>query len=98
MYPPFLNDLIKSRQEMIFKNLQEADNKFSEAENSLTTARKNLEVAKDKADQISTQSLVLSQQMTKNFFISIDEDIKRLKNSNISIIRFEEEKSINEVV
>ena len=98
MYPPFLNDLIKSRQEMIFKNLQEADNKFSEAENSLTTARKNLEVAKDKADQISTQSLVLSQQMTKNFFISIDEDIKRLKNSNISIIRFEEEKSINEGV
>lgn len=78
--------------------MQEADNKLREAEESLAFANKNFETAKLKAEQIRSQGLVLSGQTSKALLDAVEEDIKRLKASNLSSIRFEEEKSINEVV
>ena len=60
-------------------------------------AKNNLDNAKLKADQIRTQSSILSSETAKNILKSIEEDIKRLKMSNLSTIRLEEERSINEV-
>lgn len=77
--------------------MQDADSKFRDAEESLSFATKNLELSKTKAEQIRNQGLVLSSQTSKILLDSIDEDIKRLKSSSLSSIRFEEEKSINEV-
>lgn len=54
-------------------------------------------MAKNKADQIRQQGSILSIQTTKTLLEAVDEDIKRLKNVNLSTIRMEEEKSINEV-
>lgn len=77
--------------------MQDADNKFREAEENLAFAKKNLELAKVKSDQIRSQGFALSTQTSKVLLDSIDEDIKRLKSSSLSSIKFEEEKSINEV-
>jgi F0F1-type ATP synthase membrane subunit b/b' len=93
-----LSDLINSRKEAILRNLQEADNKLREAEENLSFAKKNFEVAKSKAEQIRSQGIALSVQTTTNLLSAVEEDIKRLKAANLSAVRFEEEKSINEVV
>lgn len=61
-------------------------------------AKKNFESAKSKAEQIRNQGITLSNQTSKTLLDAVEEDIKRLKASNLSTIRFEEEKSINEVV
>lgn len=55
-------------------------------------------MAKVKAEQIKEQGLILSSQTSKTLLEAAEEDIKRLKSSNLSAIRFEEEKSVNEVV
>lgn len=44
------------------------------------------------------QSRNLAIQTSKNLLDAVEIDIKRLENSNLSTIRFEEEKSINELV
>nr|YP_009389131.1 ATPase subunit I [Euglena archaeoplastidiata]AKR17904.1 ATPase subunit I [Euglena archaeoplastidiata] len=92
-----LGDLITSRKETILKNLQDADNKLREAEENFAFAKKAYEMAKVKAEQIKEQGLILSSQTSKTLLEAAEEDIKRLKSSNLSAIRFEEEKSVNEV-
>jgi hypothetical protein len=64
----------------------------------LLFAQKNFEIAQLKAKEIRDQSSVVSKQTYKNLLNVVDEDIKRLKISNLSFIKFEEEKSISEVV
>lgn len=89
--------MIKSRKESIVKNLQEAEIKFREAEENLIFAKKNFEIAKTKSEQIRDQGHTLSNQTSKFLLEAVEEDIKRLKASNLSTIRMEEEKSINEI-
>jgi len=93
-----LGDLITSRKETILKSLQDADNKLREAEENFAFAKKAYEMAKVKAEQIKEQGVILSSQTSKTLLEAAEEDIKRLKSSNLSAIRFEEEKSVNEVV
>jgi F0F1-type ATP synthase membrane subunit b/b' len=90
--------LLEERKATILRSLQEADNKFREAEENLAFAKKNFELAKAKSEEIRSQGLVLSSQTAKSLLNNVDSDIKRLKATNLSSIRFEEEKSINEVV
>lgn len=92
-----IGDIIKNRKETILKNLQDAESKFREAEENLTFAKKSFDMAKGKADQIRQQGSTLSIQTAKALLDAVDEDIKRLKNVNLSTVRMEEEKSINEV-
>lgn len=92
-----LTDAIKNHKEIILKNIQEAENKFKEAEENLLFARKNLETAKNKAENIKNQGNVLSKETLKSLLEAIDDDIKRLKKLNLSTIKLEEEKSINEI-
>lgn len=89
--------MIKNRKEGILKNLQEAEIKFREAEEKLSFARNNFEIAKTKAEQIRNQGTNLSNQTVKILLEAVEEDIKRLKASNLSTIKLEEEKSINEI-
>lgn len=92
-----LGDIIKSRKELILKNLQDAESKLREAEENLNFAKKNYETAKSKAEQIRQQGIVLANQTSKSLLEAIDDDIKRLRSVNLSTIKMEEEKSINEV-
>nr|YP_010700237.1 ATP synthase CF0 subunit I [Euglena deses]WCH63381.1 ATP synthase CF0 subunit I [Euglena deses] len=90
-------EIIKNRKDIILKNLQDAENKFREAEENLAFAKKNFETAKNKAEQIRNQGSILSTQTAKTLLESVEENIKRLKLVNLSTIKLEEEKSINEV-
>lgn len=90
--------MIKGRKDSILKSLQDADNRLREAEENLAFAKKNFDLAKVKAEQIKAQGVALSLQTSKTLLEVVDEDIKRLKAANLSTIKFEEEKSINEVV
>lgn len=92
-----LSDIVISRRETILKNIQEAEIKFKEAENSLLIAKNNLNNAVKKAEDIRFQGLNLSKQTKLALLESIKEDIKRIKNENVSILKFEEGKAINEV-
>lgn len=92
-----ISDIIKNRKETILKSLQEAESKFAEAEENLLFAKKNFEIAKVKAEEIRVQGSILSSQTVKSMLDSIEDDIKRLKSSNLSIIKLEEEKSVNEI-
>lgn len=94
---PKLTDIVKERKDNILKSIQDAENKFREAEEKLLLAKNNFEAAKIKAEQIKSQNSILSTETAKNILKSIEEDIKRLKMSNLSAIRLEEEKSVNEV-
>lgn len=89
--------MIQNRRETILKNLEDADNKFLEAQENLKMALKNLEASEIKANQIRSQSTFLANQTYKSLLDNIDEDIKRLEKLNVATIRFEEQKSINEV-
>lgn len=63
----------------------------------MSFAKENFELAKSRSEQIRNQGLVVAAQTAKTLLDTVEEDIKRLRASNLSAIRFEEEKSINEV-
>lgn len=94
----FLSDLINGRKSLIAKSLQEAESRFNEAEKNLLLSKENLLAAESRAEEIRKQALALSVQTSKQLLDSVEEDIKRLKLMNLSFVRFEEEKSIVEVV
>ena len=97
MFLPNLDNLIKSRQETIVKNLKEADNKFREAQEILSLALKNLTAADAKAQQIKAGSNAVATQTAINLLNAIEDDIKRLEKGNGSTIRFKEQKLLNKV-
>ena len=93
-----VSEYAQNRKDSILRNLQEADNKFKEASDNLAFAKQQFEVAKEKSEQIRSQGLVIAGQTSKKLLDAVEEDIKRLKDSALSAIRFEEEKSVSEVV
>lgn len=93
-----ISDYARDRKESILRNLQDADNRFKEASDNLSFAKEQFEVAKVKSEQIRSQGIVIANQTSKKLIETVDDDIKRLRDSALSTIRFEEEKSIAEVV
>lgn len=80
------------------KNLEEAENKFKEAENNLLFAKKNLSNSQLKAEEIRNQSLALSNQTFDLIINNSENEIKRLKSLNLAYILFEQGKSVSEVI
>nr|YP_010700346.1 ATP synthase CF0 subunit I [Flexiglena variabilis]WCH63487.1 ATP synthase CF0 subunit I [Flexiglena variabilis] len=93
-----LAEYAQNRKDSILRSLQEADNKFKEASDNLAFAKQQFEIAKEKSEQIRNQGFVIAGQTSKKLLDAVEEDIKRLKDSVLSAIRFEEEKSVSEVV
>ena len=79
------------------KSLQEAESKFQEAEDSLNSAKQNLELAKTKAQEIRKNGSIISSQTAKALLDAIEDEIKRIKQVNLSNLKLEEEKAISEV-
>jgi len=92
-----LSDTLKTRKEAILKSLQDADNKFQEATDKLNEAKKQFEFAKVKAEEIRAQGLVTADKSSKKLLARVEDDIKRLEESKVATLRFEEEKAITEV-
>lgn len=61
-------------------------------------AKSNFETSKVKATEIRNQAVLLSSQAKSNLLLDVENDIKRLKSVSLSIIRIEEDKSVNEMV
>lgn len=92
-----LADTLKNRKESILRNLQDADSKFQEASQNLETAKRQFQEASVKAEQIRNQGFSIASQSSKKLIESVEDDIKRLKETTLSTIQFEEENSIKEV-
>lgn len=54
-------------------------------------------MAKEKAEDIRNQSILLSLQTKKSLLLDIEEDVKRLQSSGLAVISLEEEKSVSEM-
>ena len=78
--------------------MQEAEDKFKEATSNLQYAKENLRNAKLQSEEIKRQGIVLANDVSQKLLSSIENDIQRLKNTNISILKYEEEKLVSEVV
>lgn len=92
-----LTSILKNRQELIVKSLNDAEERFQEATAKLEAAKAQLEVAKTKAEEIRAQGLVTAKQGSENLLARAEEDIKRLEDTKQTSLRFEEEKAIEEV-
>nr|ALP86080.1 ATPase subunit I [Phacus orbicularis] len=92
-----LSTILQERKESIVKNLQETEKNLKEASENLKFAKDQFELAKQKAEEIKLQGFSLANQTTKKIMELLEEDIKRLKESTLSTLKFEEEKLITEV-
>nr|YP_009540924.1 ATPase subunit I [Lepocinclis tripteris]AYQ93364.1 ATPase subunit I [Lepocinclis tripteris] len=92
-----ISDIVTNRKNTIQKSLEEAENKFRQAAENLSFAKEQLQKAKVKAEQIRSQGSSIAKQTSKKILTSAENDIKRLKETTLYAIQFEEEKSIVEV-
>jgi len=76
-----LTSILKNRQELIVKSLNDAEERFQEATAKLEAAKAQLEVAKTKAEEIRAQGLVTAKQGSENLLARAEEDIKRLEDT-----------------
>jgi len=92
-----LSSLLTNRKEMILKTLQDADDRYKEAEQKIADAKEQLELAKVKAEEIRAQSKASAALGTTNLLNRVEEDIKRLEETKQTTIRLEEEKAVAQV-
>jgi hypothetical protein len=78
--------------------LQDTEAKLIQAKKNLSFAVTNFENAKVKAEEIRNQGSIISSKTIKTLLENIDRDIQRLQMVSLSVVNFEQEKSINEVV
>jgi F-type H+-transporting ATPase subunit b len=92
-----LRSLLDNRKQTILNNLQEADQKAKEAEEKLTKARAQLELAKKKAIEIREQGTLTAEQEKKQAIRQTQEDVSRLEEIKQETIRFQQQKAISQV-
>jgi F-type H+-transporting ATPase subunit b len=92
-----LNSLLLARKENILKSIRDAESKQLEAATALETARNQLSVAEEKANQIRQDSKKLLQGRLEVLSQSVLDDIERLKASQQITIRLEQDKVVREL-
>lgn len=93
-----INDIVTNRKTTILKNLEEAETRFQQAANNLSFAKEQLQKAKVKSEQIRNQGITIAKQTANKILTSVENDIKRLKETTLYTIKLEEEKCLTEVV
>lgn len=78
--------------------MKEADEKLQGANFKLELAKKHFEDSRIQSEKIRVQGNLLAGQISQEILKSADENIDRLKKASDLIIKFEEEKLLNEVV
>nr|BCX55358.1 ATP synthase CF0 subunit I [Scopelophila cataractae] len=92
-----LNNLLSNRKQTILNTINDAEERYKEATDKLNQARTRLERAKVKANEIRVNGLSQIQREKKELITAADEDSKRLEDSKNATIRFEEQKTIEQV-
>lgn len=92
-----LRSLLANRKQTILNNLREADQRASEAQEKLTKARIQLELAQKKAFEIKQQGVVAAEQEKKLSIQQTEQDAKRLEEIKEETLRLQQQKAINQV-
>nr|BDW36374.1 ATP synthase CF0 subunit I [Barbula unguiculata] len=92
-----LNNLLSNRKQTILSTINDAEERYNEATDKLNQARTRLEKAKVKANEIRVNGFSQIEREKKELINAADEDSKRLEDSKNATIRFEEQKTIEQV-
>nr|YP_009682224.1 AtpF [Fissidens nobilis]QDQ38661.1 AtpF [Fissidens nobilis] len=92
-----LNNLLSNRKQTILSTINDAEERYNEATDKLNQARTRLERAKIKADEIRVNGLSQIEREKRELINAADEDSKRLEDSKNATIRFEEQRTMEQV-
>lgn len=92
-----LNNLLSNRKQTILSTINDAEERYNEATDKLNQARTRLEKAKVKANEIRINGLSQIEKEKKELINAADEDSRRLEDSKNATIRFEEQKTIEQI-
>jgi F-type H+-transporting ATPase subunit b len=92
-----LKSLLENRKQTIIVNLQEAEQKATEAQEKLNEARTQLELSQKKAFEIREQGIFNAEQEKKQCIRQTQDDALRLEELKHETIRFQQQKAINQV-
>lgn len=93
-----LTEVLEKRIFSIKQSLDDVNKKFKKTQVDLEEAKKELEISKLKAEEIKAQGLFFAEQTKEKIKNSLEQDISRLKEANLAIIKLEERKVLIEVV
>lgn len=93
---PNLTALLDDRKKTILNNLEEANQRALEAQQRLTDARAQLEIAKTKAQQIRQEGAVRAEQEEKNCIFQHEERLARLEEFKQETIQFYQQKALKQ--
>ena len=92
-----LRSLLNSRQEGIFKNLQQAEERAQEAKQRVSEAKFQLEKAQSKAVEINKQGEITADKERKDSVNRKKEELSRLTEKKEQILYVEEQKAVSQV-
>jgi F-type H+-transporting ATPase subunit b len=90
-----LKALLENRKKAILNNLREADQRALEAEEKLNQAKKQLELAKNKASEIREQSFQTAEQEKLQLFQQTEKEISRFEELKTETITLQQQKIIS---
>jgi F-type H+-transporting ATPase subunit b len=93
---PNLTALLEDRKNTILNNLQEANQRALEAQEKLTQARAQLEMATKKAQQIREEGAMRAEQEVKNCVSQHEERLSRLDEFKQETIQFYQQKALKQ--
>jgi F-type H+-transporting ATPase subunit b len=88
--------LLEERRKTIINNLQEANQRALEAQEKLTTARQQFELAKKKAEEIRNEGVLKAEQELKNCVSEHDFRITRLNELKDETLQFYQQKAFKQ--
>lgn len=91
-----LNALLEDRKKTILDNLQEASQRAAEAEEKLTQAKNQLELAKKKAKDIREEGVLRATQEVNNCVSQHEERLSKLEEFKQETIQFYQQKAFKQ--
>ena len=91
-----LKSLLEDRKQTILSNLQEASQRAAEAEEKLTQAKNQLELAKKKAKDIREEGLLRATQEVNNCVSQHEERLSKLEEFKQETIQFYQQKAFKQ--
>nr|WQA10902.1 ATP synthase CF0 subunit I [Streptosarcina sp. YL-2023a] len=92
-----LRALLENRRQIILNNLREADLRAAEAQEKLTKAKTQLELAQKKAVEIREQGKITAEQEKKQCIRQAEADIARLEEIKQETLQLQQQKAISQV-
>lgn len=91
-----LKSLLEERKQTILNNLQEASQRAAEAEEKLTQAKNQLELAKKKAKEIREEGILRATQEVNNCVSQHEERLSKLEEFKQETIQFYQQKAFKQ--